>query len=80
MIWVNYGAFPGYNTSQSDYESAWNRAGHMIGLGTQSLTDLPADQTPDRADLETAEDFGRRVAEATKRWVRGKVDQALETA
>ncbi len=80
MIWVNYGAFPGYNTSQSDYETAWNRAGHMIGLGTQALTDLPADQTPDRADLETAEDFGRRVAEATKRWVRGKVDQALETA
>lgn len=72
MVWVNYGAFPGYNTSQSNYENAWNRAGHMIGLGTQALTDLPADETPDRADLETAEDFGQRVAEAARRWVAGK--------
>lgn len=72
MVWANYGAFPGYNTSTSNYESAWNRAGHMIGLGTQSLTDLPADQTPDKADLETAEDFGKRVAEITARWVAGK--------
>ncbi|MEM5515893.1 flavodoxin family protein [Henriciella sp. AS95] len=72
MIWANYGAFSGYNSSQSDYETAWNRAGHMIGLGTQALTDLPAEQTPDKADLETAEDFGKRVAEVTKRWVAGK--------
>lgn len=72
MIWANYGAFPGYNTSKSDYETAWNRAGHMIGLGTQALTDLPADQSPDKADLETAEDFGKRVAEVTKRWGAGK--------
>ena len=72
MIWANYGAFPGYNTSQSDYETAWNRAGHMIGLGTQALTDLPAEEAPDKADLQTAEDFGKRVAEVAKRWVRGK--------
>ena len=72
MIWANYGAFPGYNTSTADYETAWNRAGHMIGLGTQAMTDLPADQAPDKADLETAEDFGKRVAEITARWVAGK--------
>ncbi len=72
MIWANYGAFPGYNTSKSDYATAWNRAGHMIGLGTQALTDLPADQTPDKADLDTAEDFGKRIAEVTRRWVAGK--------
>jgi NAD(P)H dehydrogenase (quinone) len=35
------------------------------------LTDLPAEQTPDRFDLETAEMFGKRVSEATLRWVRG---------
>ena len=51
--------------------TAQNRAGYFLGLGTQSLNDLPADQTPDAADLETAEVFGRRVAEATERWVRG---------
>ena len=72
MIWANYGAFPGYNTSQSDYDTAWNRAGHMIGLGTQALTDLPAEETPDKADLETAEDFGKRVGEVTRRWASGK--------
>ena len=72
MIWANYGAFPGYNTSESDFSAAWNRAGHMVGLGTQSLTDLPADQTPDKADLSTSEDFGHRIAEITKRWVAGK--------
>lgn len=72
MIWANYGAFPGYNTSTSDFEGAWNRAGHMVGLGTQALTDLPADQTPDQADLETSEDFGKRIGEITRRWVAGK--------
>lgn len=72
MIWANYGAFPGYNTSTSDFEGAWNRAGHMVGLGTQALTDLPADQTPDQADLETSKDFGKRIGEITRRWVAGK--------
>ena len=72
MIWANYGAFPGFNTSKSDYTAAWNRAGHMIGLGTQALTDLPAEETPDQADLETSEDFGKRIAEITRRWVAGK--------
>lgn len=35
----------------------------------QALTDLPADQTPDRYDLETAERLGKRVSEATLRLV-----------
>lgn len=61
-----------YNSSNSNFETARNRAGHNLGLGVQALTDLPADQSPDAADLETAELFGARVAEATQRWVRGK--------
>ncbi|MEO0818381.1 MAG: flavodoxin family protein [Pseudomonadota bacterium] len=71
MIWVNFGAKSEHNASNSTYATAKNRAGHYLGLGTQSLTDLPAEETPDAADLETAELFGKRVAEATLRWVRG---------
>lgn len=72
MIWVNFGMKAEYNSSNSNFETARNRAGHYLGLGVQALTDLPADQSPDVADLETAELFGARVAEATQRWVRGK--------
>lgn len=69
MIWISAGMKSGYGASASDYATAQNRAGHYLGLATQSLTDLPAEQTPDTADLQTAEAFGRRVAEVTRRWV-----------
>ncbi|MEM1105908.1 MAG: flavodoxin family protein [Pseudomonadota bacterium] len=71
MIWVSFGMKSGYNMSGSSMETAVNRAGYSLGLGTQSMTDLPADQAPDPADLETARLFGARIAEATQRWVRG---------
>ena len=71
MIWVPFGAKPGYNASGNDYETAINRTGHFLGLGTQSMNDLPADQTPDAAELKTAEAFGLHVGQATARWVRG---------
>lgn len=70
MIWVGANEPSGYNSSKSDFATAHNRAGHFLGLAVQALTDLPADQTPDRYELETAERFGKRVAEATLRWVR----------
>jgi len=71
MVWVNFGMKAEYNASDSDFATAKNRAGYYLGLGTQALTDLPAEDAPDAADLETAELFGKRVAEATQRWVRG---------
>jgi NAD(P)H dehydrogenase (quinone) len=73
MVWVSFGTHPGYNSTKTDFASARNRTGHALGLATQSLVDLPAEQTPDAADLATAEDFGARVALATQRWVRGRV-------
>ena len=63
---------PGYNASTKDINAVHNRVSFTIGLGTQSLTDKSAEETPDRFDLETAEQFGQRVAETTLRWVRGK--------
>ncbi|MEM7661916.1 MAG: flavodoxin family protein [Pseudomonadota bacterium] len=71
MIWVSFGMKAGFAASGDDYDTAQNRAGHYLGLGTRALTDLPAEEAPDPADLQTAELFGRRVAEATARWVRG---------
>ena len=72
MIWVNFGMKSGYNASGHDFSGALNRAGHSNGLATQALTDLSAEEGPDRADLKTAELFGDRVAKATLRWVQGK--------
>ena len=72
MIWVGTGMMPGYNMKGSDFETAQNRAGFAIGLGTQALVDASPEESPDTADLETAEAFGERVALATKRWVAGK--------
>ena len=77
MIWVGNSLPTGYNASGHDYETALNRAGFFLGLGTQSLVDLPAGQTPDDGDLKTAELFGRRVAEATLRWARVPAEPAL---
>jgi NAD(P)H dehydrogenase (quinone) len=68
MVWVGNDIPSGYNSSKSDFATAHNRAGHFLGLAVQALTDLPAEQTPDRYELETAELFGKRVAEASLRW------------
>ncbi|MBK8197467.1 MAG: flavodoxin family protein [Acidobacteria bacterium] len=77
MVWVGADVPSGYNSSKSDFATAHNRAGHFLGLAVQALTDLPADQTPDRYELETAELFGKRVAEATLRWVRVPAEPEL---
>lgn len=77
MVWVGNALPTGYNASGHDFDAALNRAGFFLGLGTQSLTDLPADKTPNDGDLRTAELFGRRVAEATLRWARVPAEPAL---
>lgn len=77
MVWVGSDLPSGYNSSKSDFATAHNRAGHFLGLAVQALTDLPAEQTPDRYELETAEFFGKRVAEATLRWVRVPAEREL---
>ncbi len=71
MLWISTGMPSGYNASNSDFDTAENRAGHFIGLGTQSLTDLPAEKAPDEADLKTAEAFGKRIAETAQKWAKG---------
>ena len=49
---------------------------NYLGGSTGLLAQSPADSTPDEGplpgDLETGKAFGRRVAEATARWVAGR--------
>ena len=54
MIWVGTGMMPGYNASTKASGAVHNRLSYFLGLGVQSLTDKPAEETPDRFDLETA--------------------------
>jgi len=63
MVWVSQGVFM--------EEGGINRMGAWLGLMTQA-DNAPPEQTPPPEDHETARRFGRRVAEATARWVRGR--------
>ncbi|HLP43037.1 MAG TPA: flavodoxin family protein [Fibrobacteria bacterium] len=68
MIWVGTGMLPGANnTAGTDLEL--NRLSSYIGPMAQSPQ---GSQQPLEADLSTAEHFGKRIAETTLRWTRGK--------
>ncbi len=67
MVWVSLGHLP--NAADPTSVKAINRLGSSIGAMAQS----PHGQTqPLEGDLETAKLLGKRVAEATVRWVRGR--------
>jgi multimeric flavodoxin WrbA len=75
MVWVGLGLLPGNNTSTASVDDL-NRLGSSTGLMTQANGDQGAEVAPPSADHRTAEHFGKRVAEATQRWVRGAKDLA----
>lgn len=64
MLWVSQGVF-------IDPEGGRNRLSSWLGLMAQA-DNVPADQSPPPQDHATARAFGRRVAEAAARWVRGR--------
>ncbi|MFG0326914.1 MAG: flavodoxin family protein [Phycisphaerales bacterium JB037] len=64
MIWVTQGVFP-------DREGA-NRLGSWLGLTTQADNNKGPDLAPPPEDHRTARMFGERVANAAKRWQRGR--------
>jgi len=72
MHWVNLGLPPG-NHSTRGSEKDLNRLGFWLGAGAQSNTDQDPDLAPPEADLATARHLGRRVAEVTLQFVRGRV-------
>jgi NAD(P)H dehydrogenase (quinone) len=70
MIWVNQGEpVPTIPASERNHETV-NRVGASTGLMTQSDNAAP-DVAPPAGDHETARRFGRRVAEAARRWNSG---------
>ncbi|MDX2270628.1 MAG: flavodoxin family protein [Cyanobacteriota bacterium] len=60
MIWISQGLM-----AQADQ----NRLSSWLGLATQTDYQAPS---PPAVDLETAEKFGQRIGEVTRRWVRGR--------
>lgn len=78
MHWVNLG-LPPANTSSTGSEEELNRHGFWLGAGAQSNTDQGPDLAPPEADLLTARHLGRRVAETTRQFVRGRLLAEQET-
>ena len=71
MIWVGTGMLPGGDGKNYAGPNEINRIGSFSGLMTQGLQDSP-DVTPGPGDLKTAELFGKRFAEVTQQFVRGR--------
>ncbi|NOU08382.1 MAG: flavodoxin family protein, partial [Hyphomicrobiaceae bacterium] len=67
MIWTSTGMKAGFNSSTGKIDDI-NRVGSFLGLMAQSNTDQGPDVAPPAQDRKTAELFGQRVAEVTKRW------------
>lgn len=67
MNWVTLGQLPGNNNSEGSVEDR-NRLGASLGAMAQSNVDQGPDKVPPESDLETARLYGKRIAEAAKRW------------
>jgi multimeric flavodoxin WrbA len=68
MIWVSTGMVGGQPTGAPD---ALNRISSQLGVMTQSDQASP-EVTPPKGDRATAEAYGKRVAEITARFLKGK--------
>jgi multimeric flavodoxin WrbA len=71
MHWVNLD-LPPANNSTSGSEEDLNRLGFWLGAGAQSTTYQGPEAAPPDSDLATARHLGRRVAEVTLQFVRGR--------
>ncbi|AOK51517.1 flavodoxin family protein [Burkholderia stagnalis] len=69
MVWVGTGLMPA--NSKAATRNDINFVGGFTGLLAQSPSDASPDEAPLPGDLDTAKAFGRRVAEATARWIAG---------
>lgn len=71
MHWINLDLPPANNSSMGS-EQDLNRLGFWLGAAAQSNVDEGPETAPPPADLETARRLGRRVAETTLQFVRGR--------
>ncbi|MDF2965197.1 MAG: NADPH-dependent reductase [Rickettsiaceae bacterium] len=73
MIWVGLGLLPASAKGVEGPDSNQiNRIGSYIGLATQANGGEPPEVAPPHGDLETAKLFGKRVAEVTQQFAKGK--------
>ena len=79
MLWVPLGELPGWQTSTGSADDV-NRLASFLGLMAQSNADQGPDLVPPASDRATAERFGRRIADAAHRWVRGRPPAPVATA
>jgi NAD(P)H dehydrogenase (quinone) len=77
MIWVGMATFGGWNSSKGSSEDL-NRLGSWLGAMAQSNIDAGPSDAPPVSDLRTASLLGKRIAEVTHSFVRGR--HALEAA
>lgn len=77
MHWVNLGLPAGNNTSKGSEEDL-NRLAVWIGAAAQANNDQSPDVVPPESDLRTAQHLGRRVAETTLQFVRGRVGESVK--
>jgi len=75
MHWISLGLLPGNNSSKGSAEDL-NRLGGYLGAMAQSNADVGADVAPPAADLRTAGELGRRVAETAAVLARGRQAKA----
>ena len=66
MVWVGLGLAPGNNHSKGSTDDL-NRTGASIGLMAQAHADLGVEGIG-ASEFRTAEQLGKRVAEAAQRW------------
>ncbi len=77
MIWVSLGMFPSQNAMdamnsiEGPGPETHNRQGSFIGPMASSFQVNPPD-APSKGDIETAELYGKRVAEITLQFVKGR--------
>lgn len=63
MTWVGLGLMPGWAYTAAGERDSLNALGGFLGAMAQSPSDLPPQDAPVQADLDTAAHLGRRVAE-----------------
>lgn len=69
MIWVGVGDTPGSgNSPQGPGPEVVNRMGGAMGAMARCYNGPPGPDNPPSGDITTAQNYGRRVAEAAKRW------------
>ncbi len=66
MVWVGTGMLP--SNSKAAQRNDINYLGSFAGLMAQSPSDASPEEGPLPGDLETAKDFGKRVAEVSLSW------------